>query len=493
MQAFASDTFQARKVLLLVPCAISVIGCAIAPGASSIYRIIVAQMLIGFGFACVPLAYSIPSEVLPRRWRPLAQSVMNAAASLGAIIGPLTAGALVRNFGLGGWRKFYWVQMGFWGITLIAIAIGYKPPKRHTKLDGLSLWQKLGRLDLPGMFLLTAGLTLLLVGLSLGGNPWVWSDARVVATLVTGFGLLVCYGLYEWKVTHTGMLHHDLFSGGRTFPICIGLIFIEAILLFPYVVFYPVQTAALFEEDAFLVTARGTPFWIAGFLATLFYGYWSSKRRTIRSPLFAAFICLLAGVVGMTTIQPQDSTRAIVFDGLSGIGYAGALVLVVTGVQLSTPHHLIATATAVVTSSPAVAASAFTAVYGAALTNQLNVKLPEYVASAAVAAGLPPSSLPAFVPAFLGKQSTNNIPGASIQVLLASASGLLQALADSFRIVYIIAVPFGVVALVLCFFIGDTAATMHYGVDAPLEDLHRHGHSTGSWNPNSNDNDVKGV
>lgn len=89
MQAFASDTFQARKVLLLVPCAISVIGCAIAPGASSIYRIIVAQMLIGFGFACVPLAYSIPSEVLPRRWRPLAQSVMNAAASLGAIIGPL--------------------------------------------------------------------------------------------------------------------------------------------------------------------------------------------------------------------------------------------------------------------------------------------------------------------------------------------------------------------------------------------------------------------
>lgn len=40
--------------------------------------------------------------------------------------------------------------MAFWGVTVLAILLGYKPPKRHTRLDGLSLWQKLGRLDLPG-------------------------------------------------------------------------------------------------------------------------------------------------------------------------------------------------------------------------------------------------------------------------------------------------------------------------------------------------------
>lgn len=41
-------------------------------------------------------------------------------------------------------------MMAFWGATVAAIMFGYKPPKRHTRLDGLSIWEKLGRLDLPG-------------------------------------------------------------------------------------------------------------------------------------------------------------------------------------------------------------------------------------------------------------------------------------------------------------------------------------------------------
>jgi MFS family permease len=66
----ASDTFQARKLLLVGPAILSFIGAAIAPGSANIYRLIGAQILIGFGFATVPLAYVVPSEILPRKWRP---------------------------------------------------------------------------------------------------------------------------------------------------------------------------------------------------------------------------------------------------------------------------------------------------------------------------------------------------------------------------------------------------------------------------------------
>ncbi|GJN83977.1 hypothetical protein PLIIFM63780_007528 [Purpureocillium lilacinum] len=68
--SFASDTFQARKPILVWTSVISFVGCAIAPGSKDIYRLIAAQTLIGFGFASVPLAYCVPSEILPRRWRP---------------------------------------------------------------------------------------------------------------------------------------------------------------------------------------------------------------------------------------------------------------------------------------------------------------------------------------------------------------------------------------------------------------------------------------
>lgn len=133
--------------------------------------------------------------------------------------------------------------MGFWGLTAIGLFIGYRPPKRHTRLDHLSFWQKLGRLDLPGTGLLTAGLTIFLTGLNLGGGIFGWSSAPVLATLIVGLVVMIAFGLYEWRLTKTGILHHDLFSGGknrgRTFTICLGLIFVEGVLMFAYTIYYP--------------------------------------------------------------------------------------------------------------------------------------------------------------------------------------------------------------------------------------------------------------
>lgn len=43
--------------------------------------------------------------------------------------------------------------MGLWGVTVLGLLVGYRPPKRHTKYDHLSITQKIGKLDLPGMFL----------------------------------------------------------------------------------------------------------------------------------------------------------------------------------------------------------------------------------------------------------------------------------------------------------------------------------------------------
>lgn len=68
--SLASDTFQARKIILVGSSLVSLVGAAIAPGSQNIYRLIAAQTLIGVGFASVPLAYSVPSEILPRKWRP---------------------------------------------------------------------------------------------------------------------------------------------------------------------------------------------------------------------------------------------------------------------------------------------------------------------------------------------------------------------------------------------------------------------------------------
>jgi hypothetical protein len=91
---------------------------------------------------------------------------------------------------------------------------------------------------------LTVGLSLFLTGLNLGGNLYTWKNVRTLSTLVIGIVILIVFGIWEWKGTKVGIMNHELFRGGkargRTFAICVGLIFIEGIMLFSYIVFYPV-------------------------------------------------------------------------------------------------------------------------------------------------------------------------------------------------------------------------------------------------------------
>ncbi|OQV11091.1 hypothetical protein CLAIMM_14988 [Cladophialophora immunda] len=476
--ASLSDTFQSRKTVLLGAISISFIGCCIAPGSKDIYRVIAAQVLIGVGFATTPITYCVPSEIVPRKWTPIAQAIVNVAAAFGSIAAPLSMGAMTRNNPHQGWRTFYWIQAGLWAAVAAGIFFGYRPPKRHTRFDHLTVWQKIKSLDLPGFFLLTAGLVLFLTGLNLGGGLYSWTAAPTLATMVVGLATLVVFGLYEWKGTSTGILHHDLFRGGknhgRTFALCLGLISIEVIILFAYLVFNPVLTIAIYESDPFLEVVRSQPYWIASGLCTVIYAYVSSKLRDIRGPLFVGYFILTGGTVALATLQPGDSTNSIIFGGLSGIGFAAPLVLIVAAVQLCSPHNLIATSTALTTSARAVAATVFTAIYAASVDTRIDSKVPTYIAKAALGAGLPPSSVTQFVEALVGKETSvlPQIPGVTPAVIAAGIAGLKQATADSIRVVYIIAAPFSLLACIMTLFIGDLTPVMTYRVEAPVEKLH---------------------
>ena len=194
--------------------------------------------------------------------------------------------------------------------------------------------------------------------------------------------------------------------------------------------------------------------------------------------MFVGFVIFTSGIVGLATIEPDQSTNAIVFSGLAGLGFGAPLVIVIAGVQLSTPHHLIATATALTTSARAVAATVFTAIYAAALNSRLDKYIPQYVAEAATNAGLPSKSLPPFIEALTASNQAAllKVPGATPAIIQASVEALKQAFADGIRVVYIIAAPFGLVACAACFFLGDLKDTMNYRVDAPVEDLHAKNH-----------------
>jgi Fungal trichothecene efflux pump (TRI12) len=197
------------------------------------------------------------------------------------------------------------------------------------------------------------------------------------------------------------------------------------------------------------------------------------RFRTIRAPLFAGFLIYTGGIVGLATIQPHDGLRCLIFAGLAGLGFGAPLVLIVAGVQLSTPHHLIATATAVTTSARAVGATVFTAIFSAAYGSSLDAKLPAEIGNAAIKAGLAVSQVSAFISALMAQDTAalSAIPGVNSTIIDAGMVASKQAYADSLHVVYYITIPFGAVACLACFFLGDLRASMDYRVDAPVENL----------------------
>lgn len=176
-------------------------------------------------------------------------------------------------------------------------------------------------------------------------------------------------------------------------------------------------------------------------------------------------------MIGLSTIQPGDSTSACAFAALAGLGMGSPLVVTVTAVQLAVPHHLIATATATTTTSRAIAATVFTSIFSAVLGDKMSKYLPEYIAQAALRAGLPPSSLPSFVSALLSKSESalQAVPGVTPTVIGMAAEAIKQAYTDGIRYIYIIAAPFGALACAACFLLGDVSDRMTSVVEAPIE------------------------
>lgn len=190
--------------------------------------------------------------------------------------------------------------------------------------------------------------------------------------------------------------------------------------------------------------------------------------------MFVGFVIFTCGFIGLSTIQPGNDFSAMAFAALAGLGFGSPLILAIAGVQLSTPHHLIATATAATTCSRAIAAAVFTAIFSATSRARLEKYIPEYISKAAVLAGLPKSSIEAFVKALSSGDNAalKGISGVTPEIIDYGVSALKQAYADGLRVVFIITVPFGVLACIASLFLGDLKKAMNYGVDAPMENLH---------------------
>jgi EmrB/QacA subfamily drug resistance transporter len=181
----AGTAYLARRFGTLPVYRVSVIAftlasalCALAPDAAVLVAARVAQGLVAAPL--VPLAMSM----LLGRGTGAARSISPLAGImlfLGPALGPTVGGALI---GAGGWRAIFLINVPLG--ALAALAVRFVPA-------ALAPGRTPGaRFDLPGLVLLAAGLTGLLLGASQGAASG-WTSAASLAPLTAGAVLLAGY------------------------------------------------------------------------------------------------------------------------------------------------------------------------------------------------------------------------------------------------------------------------------------------------------------
>lgn len=97
-----------RKYLAAVPPLIAFVGAIISAKATSMAMLIGGGILIGVTLSTISIVQAIPSEVLPLKYRALANGFAFLGGAVGGLVGGLGAGG-VTNANPSGWRGIYWV------------------------------------------------------------------------------------------------------------------------------------------------------------------------------------------------------------------------------------------------------------------------------------------------------------------------------------------------------------------------------------------------
>ncbi|KAJ7168365.1 major facilitator superfamily domain-containing protein [Mycena crocata] len=433
-----------RKYLAGVPPLIAFAGAIMSARAQSMAILIGGGVLIGTTLSTISIVQAIPSEILPLKYRALANGFAFLAGSFGGLVGVLGSGG-VTNINPSGWRNIFWMQAAFHGMTSLGLLGFYwPPPSDYPKLKFRELcWA----LDPIGSLLMTAGTTLLLLGLNWAGGAFPWRDAHVLGPLIVGIVLLLFFGLYEWKGRTDGIVAHVFFARGPNFGLSVFAFAVEGFVFYSAVnsVVPQIVLNLGFETNAWRISVRQLSYNILIIVTSIPVTFYATRYKDLKSPLLVTFFFFLVVSICYATITPKLNHAQIGYNILAGIGQSGPLTLIVALTQFTAPHQFLSTATGLAFSARAIGGAFGSAILDAIINNKL-ASYDTDVGAAAVAAGLTPSAVPALLQAFAGGVPVA-VPGVSDAILAAATAASHNVYARAYRFAWIPVIPFVILAM----------------------------------------------
>ena len=154
------------------------------------------------GAIVTPLTLTLLSAAVPAKRRGLALGIWGGVGGLAIAFGPVVGGAVVEGIS---WQWVFWLNVPI-GLMLVPLAL-----RRLEESHGPA-----GRLDLPGLALVSAGLFGIVWGLIRGNERGV-DEPEILGSLAIGAVLVAAFVAWELRAS-SPMLRLNLFRS-RTFSL----------------------------------------------------------------------------------------------------------------------------------------------------------------------------------------------------------------------------------------------------------------------------------
>jgi MFS family permease len=312
--------------------------------ADNLHSLIAARALQGTGGgALLPVTMALVGDLVPTGRRLTAVGLVGAVDTIGWVLGPLWGAALVGAIpGDEPWRWVFWINLPVGIVVALAIAVGGRRHRSASRPQG----DRLSRLDVPGTVFLGAGLLLLNLGLSAGGEVGLTTGSamralggtrnpladKLIPLLFTGCIVLIVFGLWERRATQP-ILPPRLF-GARPFLAGVIANFLIGAALIVAVVDVPVVVALLVDQDRISIVSA---YMLAPFTVTMavlsFAGGFLAGRIGDRQSAAVGLILVAVGYIALWLGLREDHYLRMI-PGLVVAGVGFGLVVAPIGARV---------------------------------------------------------------------------------------------------------------------------------------------------------------
>ena len=254
----------------------------------------------GIGVLCE----MIICDLVPLRERGTYLGMVLGMVGLGAALGPLFGGLLIRY---STWRWAFYMGLPIGGASLVLLYLFF-----HVKYDKSStLATKVSKLDWLGNAVFIGATTPVLVALSWAGGKYTWSAYQVLVPLIIG---LVAIGGFVWLQTNARVVPNPimpihLFSHSVT-AIVFLLTFLHGMITMWAYYFLPVYFQGVLSASAYRSGIMLLPTILALLPAAIVGGTLLTKFGLYKPILFASFALIVIGFGLFSILDENSSTGA---------------------------------------------------------------------------------------------------------------------------------------------------------------------------------------